>query len=196
MGYAIAKLAKSRGHKVTLISGPSKLIPPPGAKRVSVVTARDMHKAVKHYLKEADCLIMSAAVADFRPTTTYQAKLKRSSHVKGIRLCKNPDILKEASKEKGERVLAGFCMETSNLVASAKKKMIEKKADIMVANKINRQKPLAPQQAPFGSGKTNVIMLGPGSAQEKLKSVPKEKVARILLENIEKLWYNKTLIKA
>jgi len=185
MGYSIAATARKLGHMVTLVTGPTSLKTPGGIGIIQVITAKDMFNAVKANFKKSDCVIMAAAVSDFRPNGYRTAKIKRSSRLLVLKLKKNPDILSWIGKRKGNRLLIGFCMETSNLLANARKKMQQKNADIIVANKIDAQ------QSVFGQGVTTVFIIGPEDQQQELRKKSKQGIARILLEKIEHLWYKR-----
>ena len=186
MGYALAEAALKREHKVILISGPVNLSPPKGAKVISAVTAQDMFKAVKKNFKRADCLIMSAAVADFRPKAPAPHKIKKAGQgpVTKIELVQNPDILEWAGRNKsGRQLTVGFCMDTKNIIAEAKRKLSQKRADIIAANIVNKHNPA------FGSGRTTVYILQKGAAAKKTRPVSKKRAGEILLDKIEGLWY-------
>lgn len=185
MGYAIAAACKGRGHKVTLVTGPTHLIIPGRIKAISTVTAREMFLAVKARIKAIDCVIMAAAVSDFRPAVYHSRKIKRKEPLRNLALRENMDILQWLKRHKGNRILAGFCMETEDLLLNAQKKMREKGLDIIVSNKIDRD------LSAFGPGKTKVVIIGPGKEQQRLVSITKERIAAILLDKIERLWYKK-----
>lgn len=185
MGYAVAKRAQNAGHKVTLITGPTHLKYPRGIKRIAVTTAQEMFNTVKACFKRADCIVMTAAVSDFRPEKYCASKIKRSSKMCVLKLKKNPDILSWLGRRKGDKLLIGFCMETSNLTDNAQKKMHQKKTDLIVANKVDAG------QGAFGPGITTASILGPKEQKIELKDVSKQKIARILLEKIEHLWYKR-----
>ena len=184
MGYALAKAAKKRNHKVTVISGPVNLKPPKGIKITNTVAAAEMFKAVRRQFKKADCLIMSAAVCDFKPRQPHEHKIKKDNRPSGIKLSltRNPDILSWAGEHKKKKVIVGFCMETNGLIKSAKQKLKAKSADIIVANRIDKQ------ATAFGNGPTEVSILENNSI-EKIGPESKEKIAQILLDKIEGLWY-------
>ena len=186
MGYAVAKTAKKRKHKVTLIAGPARLKPLKSVKTEPVITAEEMFKAVKRGYAKSDCVIMAAAVSDFRPAHYSNNKLKRATLPLRLELCKNPDILYWLGRRKGRRILVGFCMETEKLIPNAREKMAGKNLDIIVANRIDKEK------SAFGAGKTSVIILGPGEEEKRLVNVTKEAVAGILLDKVEQLWYKKS----
>ncbi len=136
MGYAIARVAAARGAKVTLISGPVNLKKPCGVEVIDVVSAQQMFNEVNKRLDMTDILIKAAAVADYRPAEVSASKIKKSSGSMNIELQRNPDILKEVSGKKGNKVVVGFSMETENLKANAQAKLREKNLDMIVANDI------------------------------------------------------------
>jgi len=113
MGYALALAAKRRGAAVTLVSGPTSLPEPRGVRFVPVVSAREMRDAVMQNLKDATVVIKSAAVADYRPADFSDSKIKKTDRPLEFRLEKNPDIIREVGKVKGDRVLVGFAVETT-----------------------------------------------------------------------------------
>ncbi len=138
MGFALAEAASSRGARVTLISGPSSLSPPWGVDFISVNSASQMRNEVKKNLKKADCLIMAAAVSDFTPEKTETSKIKKSQVELVLRLKRTPDILKEAGKRKGKKILVGFSVETEDDTRNAKAKLKEKNLDLIVVNNPNQ----------------------------------------------------------
>jgi phosphopantothenoylcysteine decarboxylase / phosphopantothenate---cysteine ligase len=185
MGYAIAGIAARLGHNTTLISGPVHLKPPAGVKMAYVCSAQEMFRQVKTRLGENDCLIMAAAVSDFRPVRCMKSKIKKTQGMQAIFVKKTDDILLWAGKHKRGRIVTGFCMETTGLKKSAYYKMKTKHADFIVANKITSG------MAPFGAGPTSVYILGPDNYIMQLKNVDKPRIAEILLDKISELWYKK-----
>lgn len=144
MGFAIAAEAALRGARVTLIAGPVALPTPRGVARVDVGAALDMKQALWSALgsdlESADALIMSAAVADYRPRETFAEKLKRHGHGLSLELVPNPDLLAEigAARRGSSPVLVGFALETTDgeeLVARARQKLAAKGVDLVVANR-------------------------------------------------------------
>lgn len=138
MGYAVAREALRRGHKVVLVSGPVGLRPPRTAQFVSVETASEMLEEVLRHLPHSDALIMTAAVADYKPDSTSSSKIKRRNLPLILRLLPNPDILQEAAKRKrNKQVFVGFALEDSlNSLESARKKMETKSLDLIVLNTV------------------------------------------------------------
>ncbi len=122
MGYAIAKMAKRRGASVILISGPVELQSPRGIKTFMVKTAEEMREKVLENYSDCDVVIKAAAVSDYRPAETSPQKIKKDKDQMILRLVKNPDILAELGRKKGQQILVGFAAETEELVANARKK--------------------------------------------------------------------------
>jgi len=136
MGYALARAAVRRGAEVTLISGPTALEPPAGARLISVTTAAEMRDAVIKEFAQCTAIVMTAAVADYRPTMVADQKMKRGKEPVELRLEPNPDILKELSDKKDGKLLVGFAAETEELTANAEKKLREKNLDMIIANNV------------------------------------------------------------
>lgn len=134
MGYALAQAAMKAGHKVTLITAPTAITSPKGAKVVDVVSAADMAKAVKKHFKQCDCLIMAAAVSDYTPVEKAKIKSKKKKRVLTIKLKPTEDILAWAGKHKKKQLIVGFALEDRNLKANAEKKLQTKNADLIIAN--------------------------------------------------------------
>jgi phosphopantothenoylcysteine decarboxylase/phosphopantothenate--cysteine ligase len=139
MGYALASRAAARGATVTLVSGPVSLPAPRGVDVIAVRSALEMQAAVREHAPMSDAIIMAAAVADYRPRSTADHKLKKTDGPLQLELVRNPDILAElgAARESagsGTPVLVGFAVETGDLVAYARDKLTRKKCDLVVAN--------------------------------------------------------------
>jgi phosphopantothenoylcysteine decarboxylase / phosphopantothenate---cysteine ligase len=139
MAYALAAEAARRGGKVVLISGPVDLPPPHGVETVRVRTAKEMYDAVMHHLSEASIIIKAAAVADYYVSDIPKQKLKKTAMRLSLELEPTPDILAAVGERKGDRLLIGFAAETENLLEEARRKMISKKCDMIVANLVNRE---------------------------------------------------------
>ncbi|MGD0274898.1 MAG: bifunctional phosphopantothenoylcysteine decarboxylase/phosphopantothenate--cysteine ligase CoaBC [Syntrophales bacterium] len=137
MGYALARAARLRGADVTLVSGPASLTEPTGIRFVPVTSARDMEKAVMKHLGNATVVIKAAAVADYRPAVMQAGKIKKKEGALALQLERNPDIIATVGRKKGERVLVGFAMETEDLIENARKKLIDKNMDLIVANDLS-----------------------------------------------------------
>jgi len=137
MGYAIAEAALSRGARVILVSGPVSIPAPCGTELTAVRTARDMRKAVLEHLDEATIIIKTAAVADYHVSEVPKQKLKKTAMRLSLELDPTPDILAEIGQKKGDRLLVGFAAETENLIEEARRKMVSKQCDMVVANLVN-----------------------------------------------------------
>ena len=178
MGYAIAREAMLRGAEVTLISGPVSLTPVDGVKLVPIVTAQDMLEAVQKALPETDILIKAAAVADYRPSTVADEKLKKKDGELSIPLERTADILAWVSQNRHEGLfVCGFSMETENMLENSRKKLTKKKLDMIVANNLKTQ------GAGFGV-ETNVVTLITKDAVTELPLMGKDEVAGKLLDEI------------
>jgi len=146
MGFSVASAAKRRGAKVILISGPVALTQPAGVELVKVTSSEDMFNAVINRLPEADVVVMSAAVSDFKPAVVSDSKIKKDKLpplFKGpdgmtLNLVNTQDILSEISGKKGKQFIAGFSAETENVVANANEKLISKDLDMIVANDVTK----------------------------------------------------------
>jgi phosphopantothenoylcysteine decarboxylase/phosphopantothenate--cysteine ligase len=139
MGYALARAAVRRGAEVALVSGPTALEPPAGARLIAVTTAADMHEAILEEYGQCTAVIMAAAVSDYHAASVAEKKMKRGKGPIELRLEPNPDILKELGQNKGGKWLIGFAAETDDLTANAHKKLREKNLDIVVANNVAEQ---------------------------------------------------------
>src|SRR5689334_19038676 len=141
MGAAIAAAAQRRGADVTLILGPSALTPPVGVSTMSVENAAQLQWALRDATKDADVIVMTAAVADYRPSSPVKEKIKRGElgPKASIDLVANPDLLAELGKSRGSKktpLLVGFAAETTNVIENAQKKLASKKCDLVVANDV------------------------------------------------------------
>ncbi len=138
MGYALAESALQRGARVILVSGPVHLPAPPGAELVRVDTAAAMHRAVSEHLPESTIIVKAAAVADYHLSDVPKHKVKKTATRMSLEIDPTPDILAEAGRKKGDRLLIGFAAETDNLLEEARRKMKSKNCDMMVANLVNQ----------------------------------------------------------
>ena len=139
MGYALARAAHQRGAKVTLISGPTKIPPPPADQIIYVRTALEMYRAVMEHYEKATVILKAAAVADYRPKAEAREKIKKDKGIPGIELTRNPDIIAAISAKKGKSILVGFAMETQDLLANARQKLLKKNMDMIVANSLREK---------------------------------------------------------
>lgn len=187
MGYAIARKAVNAGHKVTLVSGPVKITPPKVHRFIPIETADELLAVLKKEIKKADCLVMSAAVADFRARKTYNKKIKRKNKL-SIALLPNKDILRELAGYKKRKLFIGFGLETENLIANSRLKLKNKNLDLIVASSFTKY------HNPFGNNRLDVCLIDKKSCITKIKKKNKAFVAHVLLDKIEELWSNKDII--
>jgi len=191
MGYEIARAAKHRGYKVSLISGPTSLDQPKGVNFIPVESACQMEQAVLSHFKGSDCLFMASAVCDWRPSKVKADKIKKTARFRSLPLRTNPDILYKCGRKKGKKILVGFALETGKTSENARKKLKNKNLDIIVANKAMAcRSPKMAYRPPFGKGKTDVLVISKNSKVKNLKSVSKKAVATYLINEVEKLWHN------
>lgn len=178
MGYAIARRAMLRGADVTLVSGPTALEPVPFVKMVPVVTAQEMFEAVRDHLDEQDILIKSAAVADYRPASVSEEKVKKTEGDMSISLERTQDILGYVAEHRREdQVICGFSMETQNMLENSRKKLTKKKLDMIAANNVKDE------GAGFATD-TNLITIITKQGERALPLMTKEEAAHELLSYI------------
>lgn len=178
MGYALAKLCRMRGAQVTLVTGKTNLRPPVGVTVVPVTSAEDMYQAVTSRAGSQDMVIKAAAVADYRPASVSDQKIKKSDSDMSIALERTRDILAWLGEHKGERqVLCGFAMETEEMVEHAKAKLAKKNLDLIAANNVKVA------GAGFGTD-TNVVTLISKEETKELSLMTKEEVASRLLDEL------------
>lgn len=180
MGYAIAENAMLRGADVTLITGKSALTPPLFVNVVPVISAQDMFDAVRDCMEEQDIIIKAAAVADYRPVNPAEEKIKKQEDDMSIRLERTDDILGYIGEHKKPgQFICGFSMETQNMIENSRKKLLKKKADMIVANNLKQE------GAGFGAD-TNIVTFITADDVEEMPIMSKEEVAFLLLKKILK----------
>ncbi len=180
MGFAVAEAAAKRGHEVVLVAGPVALKTPKGAKRVDVVSAREMLRAVRAECRPGTVLVGVAAVADFRPRFAARRKLHKSEMPGAIELVPNPDILASIRTKGVTKV--GFAAETDEVFESAAAKCRRKNLRMIVANDVSRR------GIGFGADDNEVAFLFPDGTAECLPKMTKRAVARRIVERIES-WF-------
>lgn len=178
MGYALATVAAGRGADVTLVSGITDLEKPLGVTYVGAVSAEDMFREVSRRAAEQDIIIKSAAVADYTPVTVSDEKIKKQEGDSSIALKRTTDILAWLGEHKREgQFICGFSMETEHVLENSRRKLINKKADMIVANN------LRVEGAGFGTD-TNVVTLITGEECQELPQMTKEEVAVEIFDRI------------
>ncbi len=180
MGYAIAKHCMQCGAEVTLVTGKTELAKPMFVHVIEVESARDMYEAVKACYKEQDIIIKSAAVADYRPVSVAEEKVKKKESEMFIELERTEDILQFLGDNRRDgQFLCGFSMETENMVENSKAKLEKKHVDMIVANNLKQA------GAGFGTD-TNVVTLITKDGCEELPMMSKEEVAKHIMDVIRK----------
>lgn len=180
-GYAAAQAAIDAGAQVVLISAPTSLTVPIGARVVRVETSEEMLEAVVQASADADALIMAAAVADFRPRKTAADKLKSRDGVPQLELEATQDILKAVAKGRRPRIVIGFAAESRDLEANAAEKLKAKKLDLIVANDISAV------DAGFGVDTNRVTLIPADGRAESLPLASKSEVAEMIIERLAAL---------
>lgn len=174
MGFAIARAAARRGDRVTLIAGPVHQETPAGVDRVDVVSARDMLAAVRSAFRDADVLIMAAAVGDWRPARKLAGKWRKKddgSDTASLELVKNPDILATVARDKGQRLAIGFALETGDGLRRARAKMKRKGVDYVVLN----------DASALNSEQATVTILGRDGSERRIDARSKDEIAEVLV---------------
>lgn len=177
MGYALAKIAMERGAEVTLVIGKTYIEKPDFVKIIDVKSAKEMFDAVDKEFDSQDIVIMSAAVADYRPKTVADEKIKKNDGETAIELERTDDILGTMSRRKKNQFLCGFSMETEHMLENSKNKLKKKNLDMICANN------LKVEGAGFGTD-TNVVTLITENESRQLPIMSKEQVANEILTEI------------
>lgn len=184
-GFAIAQAAIDQGADVTLISGPTHLPTPVGARQVDTNTAQEMLSAVLESASDADALIMAAAVADYRPERPVAQKLSKEQGIPQIQLTLTPDILGAVAQLRAHsgfpRVVIGFAAESRDLIEHARQKLTRKKLDLIVANDITAT------DAGFGTDTNRVTILDPMGNVQSYPLMTKDEVADVILQKLVSL---------
>lgn len=177
MGYALADEAAKRGARVVLVSGPVHLSTPSGVERLNVTTAREMEAVVREHAPSADMVVMTAAVADYRPKSPAGVKIKKENGLPPpVELEENPDILGGLRDVAPRAVIVGFAAETHDLERYARAKLERKRADFLVANDVSRK------DIAFDSLANEVTVYGRDGEPVFLSRRPKQELAASLLD--------------
>lgn len=174
MGFAVAEAAAKKGYETILVAGPVALKTPSGVKRIDVVSAREMFAAADSAVNESGedvIFIATAAVADFRPKSMAEKKLKKGEMTTTLELVKNPDILKSLKKKEGRLVKVGFAAETNDVLKEAARKCREKKLAFIVANDVTKA------GAGFGKDTNIATLLFADGSSEALPLMTKKRLA-------------------
>ena len=181
MGYAIARHCMQRGAEVTLISGKTQLEPPLFVNTIEIESAAEMAEAVKECYRSQDIIVKSAAVADYRPASVSEEKVKKKEGEMSIALTRTEDILQFLGENRREgQIICGFSMETENLVENSRAKLEKKHVDMIVANNLKQE------GAGFGTD-TNVVTLITRDRCLELPMMSKEDVAKHIMDELQNL---------
>jgi phosphopantothenoylcysteine decarboxylase / phosphopantothenate---cysteine ligase len=178
-GYALARAAVARGAKVTLVAANVEAADPAGASVITVTSASEMRSAVLSAAAEADAVVMAAAVADFRPETRSEAKIKKAGTAPGpLALVENPDILREltAQRQPGQ-VITGFAAETDNVAENGRAKLAAKGCDLLVVNQVG-------SGLAFGTSDNAATILAADGAVTEVPRGPKEILADVVWDMV------------
>ncbi|HZC65285.1 MAG TPA: bifunctional phosphopantothenoylcysteine decarboxylase/phosphopantothenate--cysteine ligase CoaBC [Candidatus Dormibacteraeota bacterium] len=187
MGYAVAEAAAKRGAKVILVSGPTALETPQGVTRIDVRTAAEMYAAVTVRFPQCSIAIFAAAVADYRPLVSAGQKMKRGKESITLELEPTIDILAMVAREsKQGRTIVGFAAETENVAGNARKKLVAKHADLIVANDVTAE------GAGFDVDTNIVTMFSRDGRDLVLPKLPKSEVAQRILDEVGRMRASQT----
>lgn len=184
MGYALAAVCTQMGAQVTLVSGPTAITPPPVHRLVKVATAVDMYETCTALFPTTDLAILTAAVADYRPDTIANQKIKKQEGEWVVKLVPNPDILKHlGTLKKANQCLVGFALETENELENAQKKRLSKNADFIVMNS------LRDAGAGFGSDSNKITIFDKSGEVLSSALLTKQAIASLILDTIINKFY-------
>ncbi|MCU0425258.1 MAG: hypothetical protein MUF71_06480 [Candidatus Kapabacteria bacterium] len=178
MGFALAEEAVRYGAKVTLVAGPVSLKTAFNLERIDVESAREMFDEVMKRRAEADVIILAAAVADFTPSEKHEGKIKKedTGETLTLRLTKTPDILAAVGAVKGDKqVIVGFALEARNHLDNAQKKLVSKRADMIVLNALGKP------QSGFDIDENTITILKQNAAPKDFSPMPKTECAKVIL---------------
>lgn len=188
MGYAIAEAALAAGHDVTLISGPTCLTPPAAAKFVSITTSDELYEAVHRKVSDCDVIVMCAAVADYKPATSSPQKMEKHPGSFPLQLMPTRDILSSLSRDDRSYLIVGFAAQTHDLELHARRKLVAKKCDMIVANDVSRS------DSGMESDENEVIIFLRSGEMKSISRAPKKIIAHEILKIVFEL-HEKRLTK-
>lgn len=178
MGYFLAEEARDRGANVILVSGPTNLTPPQGVKVINITTNEEMKNAILDNYDNSDIVIKSAAVADYKIKHYSNEKIKKGDNDLVLTFVRDNDILKILGERKKQQILVGFAAESNNVIENAKKKLVNKNLDFIVANDITSS------DTGFASDDNKVIILSKDGEEKHLEKMNKRKVASEIFQTI------------
>ncbi len=176
MGYALAEAALEAGHEVTLISGPTALACPEGVNFVAITTSDELDEAVHRAVESCDVLVMCAAVSDYKPTSTASQKPEKRSGDFTLPLTSTRDILASLPRENRSCFIVGFAAQTHDLEANARRKLIAKNCDMMIANDVSRS------DSGMESDDNEVTIFFRHGASKTISHAPKKIIARQIMK--------------
>lgn len=188
MGYALAEAARAAGHDVTLISGPTALAQPSGLQFVTITTSDELYEAVHEQVANCDVLIMCAAVCDYKPVSVAAQKAEKSRGEFALRLTPTRDILASLPGENRPYFVVGFAAQTHDLAANARRKLIAKNCDLMIANDVSHS------DCGMESDDNEVTIFFREGAPRTLSRAPKLMIAREILKIVFEI-HQKSLTK-
>jgi phosphopantothenoylcysteine decarboxylase/phosphopantothenate--cysteine ligase len=171
MGFACAEAAVKAGHRVTLVTGPSALPDPRGARVVRVTSALEMRAAAMKEFATSGAVIATAAVSDYRPVRRVRGKIKKGPGRLSLRMVRTPDILEEMGRRKGRRILIGFALETDDEIANALGKLGRKRLDHVVLD----------SPAAFGADQIDATVIHADGSRESFRRISKKDLAKLLV---------------
>ncbi|MCK4930829.1 MAG: phosphopantothenoylcysteine decarboxylase, partial [Candidatus Aminicenantes bacterium] len=181
MGYAIAEEALKRGADVTLLSGPTHISPPQGAKLVMVQTTDEMADQTFQHFENTDVVLMAAAVSDITFKDTAPQKMKKKRLSQDVKLIQTQDILKKLGEKKGDKILIGFAAETENIRDNSLQKIKDKNLDFIVANNV------ADETIGFESDFNQVIFVFPDGQITRTERMSKMDISQLIWDRVEDL---------
>lgn len=176
MGYAIAAAALEEKHEVVLVSGPVAIAAPPGAELVAVVTGEEMFTALSARIADCDVFVMCAAVCDYKPVHSSSEKLQKQRGEFSLLLEPTRDLLASLTSLRHRCFVVGFAAETQSLTINARRKLVEKKCDLLVANDVSRA------DVGMDADENELLIFSPNDEPKKLSRAKKITLARALLK--------------
>jgi phosphopantothenoylcysteine decarboxylase/phosphopantothenate--cysteine ligase len=181
MGFAVAQAAREAGAQVVLVSGPVSLATPAGIRRIDVESASDMLKAVLGEVDSTDIFISTAAVADYRPASAAEQKIKKTSDRMDLSMERTPDVLATVAARPDRPFVVGFAAETETVEQHARTKLLKKNLDMIAANEVGHDKA-------FDCEDNQLLVLWRGGRRELLPTSSKLTLARQLMALIAQSW--------
>ena len=180
LGILLAKLAKERGHHVTLAHGPMEVPKSLKVHKIPFETVLDLKRVLTDEVPKCDALIMIAAVSDFKPLSVETMKIKKGKRILTLTLVENPDVLKSLAKLKNGKFFIGFSVESKGVYKHSLQKLKKKGLDLIVGQKATDKK------RPFGDVKMDIVVIDRKGSRRDFKGMSKEALAKYLIQCLEK----------